>query len=204
MNLGIDFIIYSLLASSSVIPLYIYRKKVFKFLYKPSDFEEFIAEVKKYLNISHPVIKFSYSIVENTKEEENPKTRQILIVENLLNQFCEYEMFISTQHSVEKSLLWQTYEIDSLPKKDKLPKDWLRRKDTAWKRDHCKCKRCGSKIKMNDTQIYILKEIENGGTYHFENLLTTCNDCYRILNSEDIGKISKSLHITDTLMNKIL
>lgn len=204
MRLGTEFVIYSLIALSSLLPLYIYRQGIFKFLYKPSNFKAFISEVKKYLNTNHPHIKLDYSIVEKTLNEKNPKTRQILVIENLLTQFCEFDMSLVTQSSIEKSLLWQTYEIDSTPIKDKLPKDWLRRKDTVWKRDNCQCKRCGIKLSMNDTHVYLLKEIKNGGTYHFENLLSTCIDCYRILNSNDLGKIVKSLNITDTLMRKVL
>jgi len=204
MKLGIDFVIYSLIALSLLSPVYLYRKKIFKFLYKPSDFITFLTEVKKYFNLNHPRINVSYSIVEQTLNEQNPKTRQILVVENLLSQFCEFEMFITTQTPVDKEHLWQTYENDALPKKDKLPKDWLRRKDTAWKRDNCQCKRCGIKIQMNDTQIYLIKDIKDGGTYHFENMITVCNDCNRILNSTDLGKTVKSLDITDSLMNKII
>ena len=204
MKLGTDFVIYSLLALSLLFPVYHYRNRIFKFLYKPSDFETFLTEIKKHMNINHPRIKMDYSIVEKTENEENPKTRQILVVENFLNQFCEFEMFISTQTPVDKEHLWQTYENDSLPKKDKLPKDWLRRKDTAWKRDNCQCKRCGMKIQMNDTQVYFIKEITNGGTYHFENILTVCNDCNKILNTNDLGKTAKSLDISDLLMNKVI
>lgn len=204
MRLGTEFVLYSLIALSSLLPLYIYRKDIFKFLYKPSNFKAFISEVKKYLNTNYPRITMDYSIIEKTLDEKNPKTRQILVVENLLTQFCEFNMPLVTQPSVEKNLLWQTYENDSLPVKDKLPKDWLRRKDTAWKRDNCQCKRCGTKLSMNDAQVYLLKEINNGGTYHFENLLTTCIDCYRILNANDLGKIVKSLNITDNLMRKVL
>lgn len=204
MKLGTDFVIYSLLALSLLIPVYLYRKKIFKFLYKPSNFVTFLTELKKHLNIYHPKINMNYSIVEQTVNEQNPKTRQILVVENMLSQFCEFEMFITTQTPVDKEHLWQTYENDALPKKDKLPKDWLRRKDTAWKRDNCQCKRCGMKIQMNDTQIYLIKDIKDGGTYHFENMITVCNDCNRILNSTDLGKTVKSLDITDSLMNKVI
>lgn len=204
MMLGIDFIIYSLIALSLLIPLYIYREKLFTFLYKPSDFETFLTEIKKHLNFNHPRIYIDYSIVERTKNEENPKTRQILVVENILNQFCEFEMLITTQTPMDKEHLWQTYENDSLPNKDKLPKDWLRRKDTAWKRDKCQCKRCGMKIQMNNTQVYLIKAIQSGGTYHFENILTVCNDCNRILNTNDLGKTVKSLEVTEALMNKVL
>ncbi|NQY95178.1 MAG: HNH endonuclease [Campylobacteraceae bacterium] len=162
-----------------------------------------MTELKKLLIEDHPLIRFNFSIVEKTLNENNPKTRQILIVENILSQFAEFEMFITTQNTVDKEFLWQTYENDSIPKKDKLPKDWFRRKDTTWKRDNCKCTRCGFKITLNDAQLHIVKEIKNGGTYHFENLLTVCNDCYRILNTDNLGKTVKYLNITESLMNKV-
>lgn len=203
MKLGLDFIIYSIVSLTALIPLYIYRETIFKFLYKSSNFEFFLTELKKYLFQNHPFIKFNFSMVEKTKTENNPKTRQILVIEDILTQFSEFDMLITTQKSVEKDLLWQTYEFDSTPKKDKLPKDWLRRKDTAWKRDNCQCSRCGTKITINDSQLHLVKDIEVGGTYHFENLMITCNDCYRLLNSDNIGKTIKYLNITDTLMNKV-
>ena len=204
MKLGIDFAIYSLICLSALIPLYVYREKIFKFLYKSSDFGAFLTEIQKYLQNNHPFINFDFSIVEKTKNEDNPKTRQILVAEDFISQFAEFEMNITTQDSVDKELIWQTYEMDSLPKKEKLPKDWLRRKDTAWKRDNCQCRRCGIKTTINDSQLYLVKDIKDGGTYHFENIITLCNDCYRILNTQDIGKIAKSLNITDTLMSKVL
>lgn len=204
MSLGIDFVIYSSILLTSLIPIYIFREKIFKFLYKTEDFETFISELKKHLIINHPSIDFDYSIIEKTKNEENPKTRQTLVVEDILMQFAEYELNIETQHSVNKEFLWQTYEADSIPQKEKLPKDWLRRKDTIWKRDKSKCLRCGLKVEMNDAQVYIIRDIENGGTYHFENLLTLCHDCNRILKSEDLGKVIKSLNILDDLMHKVI
>ena len=160
MNLGIDFAIYSTIMLSALIPIYFFREKIFKFLYKSSDFETFLTETKKYLNINHPNINFNYSIVETSLNERNPQARQILVVENLITQFAEYNVEFTTQDSVGKELLWQTYEADSLPNKDKLPKDWLRRKDTIWKRDNAKCIRCGIKIEMNDSAVYILKDIK--------------------------------------------
>lgn len=203
MKLGMDFIIYSSLLLSTLLPLYIFRQKIIKFLYKPSDFETFLTELKKYTNNNHAYIDFDYSIVEKTKDEENPKARQILIVENMLMQFTEFEINISTQNSVGKDLLWQTYDTDSFPNKEKLPKDWLRRKETVLKRDNYKCSRCGLKIGINDSQVYVIRDIHNGGTYHFENLLTVCTDCNRILKAEDISKVIKSLNITDALMHKV-
>ena len=203
MNLGIDFAIYSLISLSALIPIYMFREKVFKFFYKSSDFETFLKELKKYILIERPYIKFDYSIVEKTSDEKNPKTRQTLIIENIIMQYAEYDLNISTQNSIEKDLLWQTYENDSFPKKDKLPKDWLRRKDLAWKRGKSKCSRCGLKIAMNDSQLYLIRDTKDGGTYHLENLISVCNDCNRILNAEELGKILKSLNITDTLMRKV-
>ena len=103
MNLGIDFVIYSGLSLSALIPLYIYREKIFKFLYKSSDFETFLTELRKYLLNNHKLINFNFSIVERTETEPNPKTRQILIVEDILSQFSEYEILLKTQNSVEKN-----------------------------------------------------------------------------------------------------
>jgi len=203
MNLGFDFIIYSLLSLTTLIPLYVYREKIFKFLYKSSNFESFLTELKKNLISNYPFIPFDFVIVDKTKDENNPKTRQVLVVEDILSQFAEYEMLITTQNTVEKDLLWQTYENDSIPKKEKLPKDWLRRKNTTWKRDKCQCARCGIKTALNDSQLHIVKDIKNGGTYHFENLLSVCNDCYRILNTDNLGKTMKYLNITELLMNKV-
>lgn len=204
MVLGYDFIIFSLIILSTLIPLYFFRKKIFKRLYKPSDFELFFLEIKKYMRINHPLIFIDYTILKKASNEENPKTKQLLVIEDIISQFTTYSMKIKTQESVDRDLLWKTYEIDSNPIKDKLPKDWQRRKNVVWTRDKMKCKRCGMKLELNEADVFFINPIQDGGTYRFENLLTTCYDCKKILNSDDLGKTTKSLNITESLMNKIL
>ncbi len=56
---------------------------------------------------------------------------------------------------------------------------------------------------MNDSQVYLIKDIKNGGSYHFENMLCVCIDCYKILNSNDLVETIKYLNFTDSLMNKV-
>lgn len=186
-----------------VVPLYIYRKRIFKKLYIEDDFTLFIRDIKIFLRINYPLIPFEYSIVDDLQKEPNSTTKEILVIENLNNQFTFFDYSPQTQNNIPSDFLWDTYQKNSKPLKSKLPADWSRRKDLAWKRDNKFCKRCGHETSFDSAQIAFVKPIEEGGTYHFENLYTLCSDCYRLLNSEDKNKTAKSLDIYDKMMQRV-
>jgi DNA-directed RNA polymerase subunit RPC12/RpoP len=95
-------------------------------------------------------------------------------------------------------------EKNNKPIKGRLPTDWARRKEIVWNRDDKKCLRCGRKIQSSESQLALIKKVDFGGEYNFENLITLCFDCNKILNSEDLSKTMKYLEIRDNLIQKIL
>ncbi|MFY9075951.1 HNH endonuclease signature motif containing protein [Malaciobacter mytili] len=199
MRLEADFIITGTLIILLLVPLYIYRKKVFKFLYRKGDFKSFFNDVKNYLNSEYPNIPFDYTLNSRIKEEKDIKIKQTLLVEYLVSQFTEYEYTIQTQNSINKELLWSTYDQNCKPLKDKLPSDWPKRKEFTFKRDKEQCKRCGHKVKLYDAYISFIKPISEGGGYNFENLITLCVDCNKIINKTS----SKNSLIEEHLMKKV-
>lgn len=204
MILGLDFVIGALLVISTLIPVYIYRHKLLGFIYAKSNFKTFILEIKKYLKNTYPKMRFDFDIIEKTKDEKNEKARCILVVEDLTRQFANYEKEIDTQDPIDSSLVWENYQILSEPVRDKLPKDWAKRKVLVWERDEKRCKRCGISLNINDAKVDLLKDIHDGGTYHFENLVTFCNDCSKLTSSNNKEKAAKYLEFQDRLLNKII
>jgi len=204
MKLGLDFAITGFVLVLLLVPFYIYRKELYSFFYSKSDFEIFIQEVQKYLKSTHPKINFNFSMIQKTKQQKNPKTRQILIIEDIVTQFTNSSIEIPNYtNPVDKDWLWESYQQNSKPYKNKLPKDWSRRKDIVFKRDKNCCQRCGQKIEFDTSQIMLLKPVKEGGGYNVENLILLCNDCYRVLNSNDLSKTAKSLNIMDKLISKV-
>lgn len=202
MNLGIDYSILASIITISFLPLYIYRKKVFKFLYK-NDLSIFFHDLKTYINESYPKINFDYSKIDFKDTKIEPNQHKILIIEEVLNQYINHNYIKKTQTNIKKELLWTSYEIDSEPKKQ-APKDLAKRKELVISRDHNKCNRCGKSIKINTSMLVLIKNIDKGGTYHFENLTILCNDCYRLENSKNPTNILRELNIYDILVHKYL
>jgi hypothetical protein len=200
MILDTDFIIIGSIIIILLIPLYIYRKKVYSFFTRQGDFETFEENIKNYLHTYYPKIEFDYSIIQKTKMEKDAKLRQILVIEDLVSQFFDFEYELETQKCIHKDFLWSTYEQNCKPIKEKLPNDWSKRKEFTYRRDNCKCKRCGLNIELIDAQIILIRPLANGGGYNFENLITLCSDCNKILNSQ-IKSIKSSL-IEDALLTK--
>lgn len=199
MQLGNEFIIAAIVIFFSLLPLYIYVKKR-KAPTEQSDLAHFKHEIQIYFRNRHPYVELDYCVFNKT-QSSNVSIEALLIIENLVNQFIEMPYSLKTQLSVGKEILWSTYEENSGIKKDKLPKDWLKRKDLTYRRDQQKCKRCGQAIKLNDAYIGLVKKAEEGGTYHFENLITFCIDCNRIMKAEEKSKLLTSLKIYDDLVD---
>lgn len=196
MNLNIEFVIYASLLIALILPLYFYRQRIFSFAYKTGDLEFFLQDLKLHMKKEHPKIHFDYSIVEKTKDEKDIRTREILILEDIVNQFHTFQYTRKTQGLISKDLLWVNYaeKSKSNPKK---PNDWASRRKLAWVRDEKRCNRCGTQIADYNYYTTFAKPVEKGGGYNFENLITLCNDCYRI---EDSKISSTSLELYDKLM----
>lgn len=204
MILGFDYIFLSSIIILFIIPLYIYRKKVFKFLYNKDDFPSFLKDFKTFSQIIFPKIKFDFSKIDMPDKSLTPDVQKVLVIENILNQYIEHKYIKKTQINIKKELLWGSYELDSIPKKNSIPKDLSKRKELTLSRDNHKCNRCGKSIKTNTSMLLLVKPIENEGTYHFENLTVVCNDCHRIINNNNPSKILKDLVIYDILIKKYI
>lgn len=204
MILGESFVFAGLLIILVLVPLYIYRKKIFTPIKRKGNLKQFIREVDAYLSNNYPKIKFDYSIIDKLNEEDNIKTKEILIIEDLVKQFTYQEYELSTQETISKNKRWNGYEQNSVLIKDnKLPKDWAQRKESAWYRDEGKCNRCGCKSKLADTHALLAKQMRNGGGFNLENVVILCNDCTRIIKSANLERTRKDLQILDNLMRKV-
>ena len=91
MVLDITFTLFAGLIVLSLIPLYIYREKVFILIHKKNNtFDLFIEDIQLHMKKEHPGIKFEYSIIQKTKNEKDSRLRETLIVENIIEQFFNY------------------------------------------------------------------------------------------------------------------
>lgn len=200
MNLdNIEFLISSAILIAAIIPLYIYRKKVFKFAYKKGDLNTFLKDVKLHMSKEHPKIRFEYGIVEKTKNEKDIRIRETLIVEDIISQFFNYEFIKKTQKTVSSDKLWTGYDEKS-KSNTKTPNDWPQRRKLAWERDKQCCNRCGVKTKFEDSYSTFVKEIDKGGGYNLENIIVLCTDCHNILNSNNSANTIANLQLNDKLM----
>ncbi|WP_122892743.1 HNH endonuclease [Arcobacter peruensis] len=202
MILDSTFVISSSLLIACLIPLFIYRKKVFPFVYKTGSLEIFIKDLKIHMNDNHPKINFDYSIIKKTKDEKDIRIRETLIVEDIINQFYYFEYQKNTQNGISRDKLWKGYEEKSFSN-PKTPNDWQERRELAWQRDKNKCNRCGTKIKLEDVFTTFAKDISKGGGYNFENIIILCSDCNKILNAKNPKNTIASLNLNDDLMKLV-
>ncbi|XPV69478.1 MAG: HNH endonuclease [Halarcobacter sp.] len=204
MVLDLRFIISGLIIILALIPLYIYRKTLFKGFYKAGSLKAFMKDMQIILKNDYPKISFNFDILAKYEDEKNIRVKEILIVEDFVRQFCNHEYELNTQPSVSKEKLWSSYEQNStLHKDNKYPIDWNQRKEAAWSRDHKRCNRCGTTIKLIDAQTLLAKQMKNGGGFNLENIIILCQDCSRIVKSTNIEKTSKDLHVLDRLMRSV-
>jgi 5-methylcytosine-specific restriction endonuclease McrA len=147
----------------------------------------------------HPKIKIDYSIIEKTQNEQEFKVRETLIVENVINQFFNYNYQKETQETVPSNKLWTNY-IEKSKSNPKYPNDWSQRKDMAWKRDNKSCNRCGDKISLESVYTNFVNDIKNGGGYNLENIIILCSDCNKIINTINPKNTLSSLDLNDSLM----
>lgn len=201
MILGNDFIILGFILILCLLPLYIYREKIFSIKYKKDDnFELFLNDLKLYMSNHHPKIKFDYSIVKKTENEKNPKLRKAIIIENIVEQFFNFSYSKKTQKSVDKEKIWTSYDEKSISN-SKFPNDWIQRKELAYIRENKCCNRCGDVIiNVNEASTSFVKDIKDGGGYNFENIIILCSDCNKILTITNEKNALHSLVLNDKLL----
>lgn len=156
-------------------------------------------DIVKYLLKNYPKIDFDVSKLDG-KDSDDLEEERIIVVEDLVTQFASIEMsFPNSAPPMEHEYLWDTYLINSKPQNKKLPPDIKRRKEALLFRDKHTCQRCSKNLVFEDMRIYYLKPISEGGDYSFENMLSVCSDCHKILHSDDIKKTVQELELTDKL-----
>lgn len=156
-------------------------------------------DIVKYLLKNYPKIDFDVSIF-NKKPTDDIIQDKITVVENLVMQYATLKVeFPNSAPPIEHQHIWDTYIINSKPPKGKTPPDIKRRKEAMLFRDKHTCQRCSKNLHIEDVYIYYLKDINDGGDYNLENMLSICGDCHKVLKSEDIEKTIQELELTDKL-----
>ncbi len=204
MVLGTDYVISSLIWLTLVgIFVFSFRKKIFKRFYVDDSFDDFVHQLKLYLEKNYPKLKFDLSIIQRSANEPNPDTRKFTIVSDIVTQFTNLPLDKSKFPKVTPPELhqWDSYVFNCEPHKQKLPPDWAQRKNALLQRDQGMCLRCTKSINLNNTDIHMIRSLEEGGKYYLENLIPVCKDCKKILQKDP--KTSKSLQIKDDLEDLI-
>ena len=173
---------------------------------KNTKFDFFIKNIEIYMKRVHPNIGINYSIVElvkNEKNEKNEKIKETLVIQDIVSQFYNFNFTKKTQKTIPKEKLWATY-IDN-PLSSSYPNDWLQRKEFAYVRDNISCKRCGQNLEsLNEVYTSFVRPVKEGGGYNFENILTLCADCSKIMDSNlEKSSIISSLKLYDNLLKFI-
>lgn len=179
---GLDFVISSLIWLCAVLVfVFTFRHQLKKIFYKKSPFDIFLSKLKTYLKENYPEIEFDYSIIEDSKTEANPETRKYLITDNIINQFISLKLTDIHPKPIPKDLQWPEYTFNCEPNRDKLPGDWVQRKNALLARDDKRCTRCSKPLTLDRCDIHMLRALEKGGKYYLENLIPVCKDCKKVL-----------------------
>jgi 5-methylcytosine-specific restriction endonuclease McrA len=197
--LGIDYIISSLLWLLVMGAfVFTFRKPIMKLLYKKTSVNLFTSKLKNYLEKTYPDIKFDYTIIDESESESNPDVRKYSIADEMIEQFKRVTID-ETQYpkNTPKELQWSSYLFNCEPNKDKLPPDWVQRKNALCLRDNRKCFRCSKHIDINSSYPKMIRSLEDGGKYYLENLIPLCSDCDKLLSNNP--KKSTFLNIKDSL-----
>lgn len=199
MNLIISILLLFILLLSFVAFLYFYRKKTTPIKYKNNeDLDLFLRDLKLYMQHHHPKIDINYNAIEKIKNEDNLDIKEVLIIENIVEQFINFKYSKTTQKALPRDNYWANYLEKSVSAK--LPNDWLLRKEYAWRRDNKCCNRCGKNIELKESHTIFVNDIANGGGYHLENIITLCVDCNKILNANNSKSRISSLPLSDKLL----
>ncbi len=204
MVLEVDFTIAALVIIVLLLPLYIYRKRIFKRFYKEGNSSEFIKDIYTYIKSNHPKADIDFSKIKKYFSEKDIERQQILICEELAKQFANYAYELKTQSSIQDAHLWSSYQQNSkLQKDNKFPPDWSQRKELAWIRDKKECNRCGLKVSQGDSNALLVKQMKHGGGFNLENIVILCHDCSRVVRTSNPDRLSRDLHFMDNLLKKI-
>lgn len=199
MLLDIQFTIAAILLILALLPLYIYRKRIISKFKESDSFPLFVQDIKAHMSVYHPKIKINYSIIERTKNKNDPILREALIIENIVEQFFDYPYEKKTQNPVAKEKLWVNY-IEKSQSNAKYPSDWIQRKELAWSRDNRCCNRCAQELSLDNTFTSFVKDISEGGSYSLENIIILCADCNKVINSTNPRNTISSLPLNDKLL----
>ena len=197
--LGLDFVITSIIWLLIVgVFAFVFRKQIAKFFYKDSSFDVFISKIKIFLEKNYPDIKFDYSTIQSSKIEQNPNARKYIIVGDIIDQYIKIKIDSNKlPKATPQKLQWSSYIFNCEPNKNKLPADWVQRKNALLIRDNKKCIRCSKHVDIGTVDIYMIRPLQKGGKYFLENLLPVCKDCDRVL-SKDPKKMNH-LELKDAL-----
>jgi hypothetical protein len=201
--LDFTYVFYSSFIIACLLPLYIYREKIFSKNYKNNEgFPLFLKDLKEHMSNFHPKIAINYSIIEKTANEPDLDLRETLIVENVVEQFFNYPYSKKTQNDIPREKHWINYEEKSISN-TKYPSDWPLRKEFSWKRDNKCCNRCGNNLNLKDSHTCFVKDIKDGGGYNLENIITLCIDCNKVIHSQNPKSTMSSLVLNERLMSLI-
>ena len=197
--LGTDYIISSLLWLLAIfIFVFTFKKQIMQLLYPITSLDLFISKIRTYTEKKYPDIKFDYTIIDLSLSEKNPELRKYMIADELIDQFKRIKINESKYpKTTAKELQWSSYIFNCEPNKDKLPTDWMQRKNALFLREHRKCFRCSTYIDINTLHPKMIRSLKEGGKYYLENLIPLCSDCDKILS--DNPKKSSFLNIKDEL-----
>jgi hypothetical protein len=199
MILGYDFIISSsiwLIAIGTFV--YTVKKVIIPKLYPKATLDLFLSKLKIFLEKTYPDIKFDFSIVGQSKSIEDPNERKLTIADNIFSQYKDLKLDSNKfPKTTSQSLQWSSYVFNCEPNKDKLPPDWVKRKNALIIRDHKKCLRCSKNITIDTINIYMLRSLKEHGKYNLENLISICKDCEKILTNNTKKQIN--LNIKESL-----
>ncbi len=199
MQLGLAYIlIASFLIIVLIFPLYVYKAKKTKNKKRIIDIQ-FAKQLRTFLRKRYPTYRFKFLKAGRIKSQ-NKQIAQVLLVESLAKQFANFSFELRTQKTIENNKLWESYQNNSVSN-TKLPSDWPRRRELVWQRDEKVCQRCKRSLKLDEVQIFFLRNIEDGGTYYFENMLELCIDCSKILSTPQGTSVWQTLPLYDELMD---
>jgi len=197
--LGTDYIVSSLIWLLAIFAfVFTFRKHIMKLFYKKISLDLFISKIRTYLTKTYPNHEFDYTIIEHSISEKNPELRKYMIADDIIEQFMRIEIDQSKYpKSTPKELQWSSYIFNCEPNKDKLPVDWIQRKNALFLREQRQCFRCSTYIDMNTLHPKLIIPLKDGGKYYLENMIPLCTDCDKLLS--DNPKKSSFFNIKDAL-----
>jgi hypothetical protein len=162
-----------------LILIYIVRKKKIS-SYEP-DIELFLKQLDEKLKTTYPKMEFDFKYLEKIKNEQNIELKKYALLDNIINQYKRFKFTpVAFNKPISSNLLWSSYAFNSKNLKNKLPDDWLLRKNAIYMRDEKICQRCSKKLQAKDIDIMFVKPLEKGGDFYLENMVLVCTDCVKV------------------------